>query len=68
VAAPFLPKDSLVPEVEGWDTENYLLSHKSKKYQDYVHPIIRKLNALPAKNFTPRLDLVEHVIQSLEVK
>lgn len=68
VAAPFLPKNSLVPEVEKWDTENYLLSHESKKYKNYVRPIIKKLNALPANGFTPRLELVEQVIQSLEVK
>jgi hypothetical protein len=68
VAAPFLPKNSLVPEVEQWNSENYLLSHKSKKYQNYVRPIIMKLNELPAEHFTPRLELIERLIQSLEVK
>ena len=68
VAASFLPKNSLVPEVEQWNNENYLLSHKSKKYQNYVRPIIRQLNGLPASDFRPRLELIEHVIQSLEVK
>jgi hypothetical protein len=68
VAAPFLPKDSLVPKVQRWDTENYLLSRRSRKYRAYVNPIIAKLNALHAKDFTPHLDLPEHVIQSLWIR
>ena len=68
VAAPFLPKNSLAPGVERWNEENYLLSHKSKKYQNYVRPIIKKLKELPAEDFTPQLELIERVIQSLEVK
>lgn len=68
VAAPFLPKDSLAPGVYEWNAENYLLSHKSKKYQNYVRSIIAKLKALPARDFKPNLLLLEQMIQSLEVK
>lgn len=68
VAAPFLPKDWHAPGVYDWNAKNYLLSHTSKKYQNYVRPIEKKLNALQPGEFQPNLELLEQLIQSLEVK
>ena len=66
VAAPFLPNGNEV-EVMAWKEKNYLLSHKSKKYQAYLRPVLAKLEALPANKFQPSLDLLEQLIKSLEV-
>jgi len=67
IAAPFLPKGD-EPEVVAWNEKNYLLSHKSKVYQNYLHPILRKLESLPADKFQPNLELLERLIQSLEIQ
>jgi hypothetical protein len=67
VAAPFLPKGD-EPEVIAWEEKNYLLSHRSKQYQDYARPVLAKLEALPASKFQPNLELLEQLIGSLEVK
>jgi hypothetical protein len=67
VAAPFLPKGD-EPEVQTWNTKNYLLSHKSPRYQNYVRPIVAKLEALPANQFRPNLELLEQLVVSLEVQ
>jgi len=67
VAAPSLPNGD-EPEVVAWNEKNYLLSHQSKTYQDYVRPIVAKLEALPANKYQPDLNLLEQLIQSLEVK
>ena len=66
VSAPFLPKGN-EPEVMAWNEENYLLSHQSKKYQTYLRPVLAKLEALPANQFHPNLELLDKLIQSLEV-
>lgn len=67
VAASFLPKGDEVA-VKTWNEKNYLLSHKSTKYQQYVRPIVAKLEALPANQFQPNLRLLEQLVESLEVK
>jgi len=67
VTAPFLPRGD-EPEVVAWNEKNYLLSHKSKEYQNYLRPVLTKLEALPANKFQPNLELVEQLIGSLEVQ
>lgn len=67
VNAPFLP-GSDAPEVQAWAEKNYLLSHRSRKYQDYLRPVLAKLEALPANKFQPNLELLEQLIGSLEIK
>lgn len=67
VAAPFLPKGD-EPEVQAWNEKNYLLSHKSVGYQNYVRPIVAKLEALRSDQFKPDLTLIEALINSLEVR
>jgi hypothetical protein len=67
VAAPFLPSDD-DPAVIAWVEKNYLLEHKSKKYQSYLRPVLAKLEPLSADKFQPNLELFEQLIQSLEVK
>ena len=47
--------------------KNYLLSYKTKEYQNYLSPILAKLEELPANRFQPNLELLEQLIQSLEV-
>ena len=66
VSAPFLPSGK-EPHVMAWNEKNYLLSHQSKKYQTYLRPVLAKLEALPATQFQPNLDLLDKLIQSLEV-
>jgi hypothetical protein len=66
VAAPFLPKGD-EPEVVAWNEKNYLLSHKSKQYQNYLRPVFVKLEALPANKFQPNLELLDQLIGSLAV-
>jgi hypothetical protein len=67
VAAPFLPKGD-EPDVVAWDEKNYLLLHKSNEYQNYLRPVLTKLEALPANKFQPNLELLDQLIQSLEVQ
>ncbi len=67
VAAPFLPKGG-EPELVTWNEKNYLLPHNSKKYQDYLQPIVAKLEALPDDRYQPNLKLLEQMIGSLEVR
>lgn len=67
ITAPFLPNGE-EPEVMAWNEKNYLLPHRSKKYQEYLRPVLAKLEALPANEFQPNLELLEQLIQSLEVK
>jgi hypothetical protein len=67
VAAPFLPKGD-EPEVVTWNEKNYLLSHKSKAYQDYLRPVLTRLEALPTNKFQPNLELLERLIESLDVQ
>jgi hypothetical protein len=66
VAAPFLHSGT-EPDVIAWNEKNYLLSHQSKKYQTYLRPVLAKLEALPANQFRPNLELLDKLIQSLEV-
>ena len=66
VSAPFLPSGK-EPHVIAWNEKNYLLSHRSKKYQTYLRPVLAKLEALPANQFQPNLELLDKLIQSLEV-
>jgi hypothetical protein len=67
VAAPFLPKGD-EPEVVTWNEKNYLLSHKSKAYQDYLRAVLTRLEALPPNQFQPNLELLEQLIESLDVQ
>lgn len=67
VTAPFLPKGD-EPEVVAWNQKNYLLSHNSKEYQAYLRPVLAKLQALPADQFQPNLELLEQLIRSLEIQ
>jgi len=67
VAAPFLPNGDET-DVVAWNEKNYLLSHKSKEYENYLRPVLAKLEALPADKFQPNLDLLEQLIQSLQVQ
>ena len=64
--APFLPNDSDA-NVEAWNEKNYLLPQKSKAYQEYVKPIVGKLQALPEDQFHPSLKLLEGLIESMQV-
>ncbi len=66
VAAPFLPNDN-DPNVAAWNEKNYVLPQNSKQYQDYLRPIVAKLQTLPADQFKPDLRLLEQLIASLEV-
>ncbi len=66
VIAPFLPT-GLEPEVVAWDERNYLLLHRSKKYQSYLRPVLEKLEALPADQFRPNLILIEKLVESLQI-
>ena len=66
VTAPFLPRDK-DPEVSAWNDKNYLLPQKSKEYQDYLKPIVARLQALPAEQYKPNLNLLEQMIESMEV-
>lgn len=56
------------PDVARWNEKNSVLPHGSKKYQNYLRPILTKLEALPANEFQPNLELLEQLIQSLEVQ
>jgi hypothetical protein len=67
VTAPFLPSDD-DPAVVAWNEKNYLLPQKSKTYQDYLRPIVAKLQALPADQFKPNLNLLQQLISSMEVQ
>lgn len=67
VAAPFLPNGD-EPEVMEWNEKNYLLSHKSRKYLDYLQPLKQKLEALADENYQPALNSLEQLIRSLEIK
>ncbi len=67
VTAPFLPNDN-DPDVVAWNEKNYLLPQKSKTYQDYLRPIVGKLQALPADQFKPNLELLDQLISSMEVR
>ena len=67
VEATFLPRGD-EPAVMKWNEKNYLLPIESKEYQDYLRPVVAKLEALPAKKFLPRLELLEQLIASLEVR
>jgi hypothetical protein len=55
------------PEVRAWDTENYLLPHNSEKYQEYLRPVVAKLEATPDNEFRPNLRLLEQLIESLRI-
>lgn len=68
VSAFFLPQNSNGEEIAEWNRKNYLLRHDSKKYQNYLHPILTQLEALPADRFQPNLELLEQLIQSMEVQ
>jgi hypothetical protein len=67
VSAPGLPEGD-EPEVTAWDEKNYLLSWNTKKFQDYLRPVVAKLEAVTADKFQPNLELLERLIQSLEVQ
>lgn len=67
VASPTLPT-GLEPEVQAWNEKNYLLSHKSKEYQRYLRPVLKKLEALPANQFQPNLELLEKLVESLQIE
>ena len=67
VAAPFLPRGD-EPEVVAWNEKNYLLSHKSQAYEEYLRPVLIKLEALPPNKFQPNLELIEQLIESLDVQ
>ncbi len=67
VAAPDLPKGD-EPEVKAWDEKNYLLDHNSPQYQQYLRPVIAKLEASPADKFKPNLELLEKLMASLELQ
>lgn len=66
VSAPGLPEGG-EPEVLPGDEKNYLLSWNTKKFQNYLCPVVAKLETVPADKFQPNLELLEHLIQSLEV-
>lgn len=66
VSAPSLPNGD-EPAVKAWDTENYLLPHSSEKYQNYLRPVVAKLEATPDNEFRPSLTLLEELIQSLRI-
>lgn len=67
VTAPFLPNDN-DPDVAAWNEKNYLLPQKSTQYQDYLGPIVAKLQTLRADHFRPNLGLLEQLISSMEVR
>jgi hypothetical protein len=67
VKASFLPRED-DPEVAAWREKNWRLAHNSKEYLSYLRPIVTRLNALPANQFQPNLELVEQLIQSLDVQ
>lgn len=67
VEAPILPK-GFEPEIVAWAEKNYLLPHTSKKYQNYLRPVVKKLEALPANQFRPNLALLEKLIESLQIE
>lgn len=67
VTAPFLPKGD-EPAVKTWNEKNYLLSHKSAKYQRYVQPIVAKLEALPSNQFQPNLRFLDQLVESMAVR
>jgi hypothetical protein len=67
VTAPFLPSDN-DSAVVAWNEKNYLLPQKSKTYQDYLRPIVAKLQAMPADRFKPNLKLLQQLISSMEVQ
>jgi hypothetical protein len=67
VGAPFLPRGD-ESEVVAWAEKNYLLSHNSKEYQNYLRPVLAKLEALPSDKFKPSLGSLEQLIQSLEIQ
>src|SRR5215813_3693536 len=67
VAAPVLPKGD-EPEVKAWDQKNYLLDHNSPQYQQYLQPVVAKLEALSADKFQPNLELLEKLMASLELQ
>jgi hypothetical protein len=56
------------PEVINWNKKNYLIEHQSRRYQNYLRPILAKLEALRADEFQPNLELLEELIGSLEVQ
>jgi hypothetical protein len=67
VSAPKLPSGT-EPTVIAWNEKNYLLPRQSKKYQDYVRPVVSQLQALRGDEFKPKLELLEQLISSLNVQ
>ena len=67
VKAPFLPSDD-DPEVVAWNEKHYMLPQNSKTYQDYLKPIVAKLQGRGSDQFRPNLTLLEQLITSMEVK
>jgi len=67
VSARILPNGD-EPAVIAWNEENYLLPRQSRKYQDYIRPIVVQLEALRADEFRPKLESLEQLISSLEVQ
>lgn len=67
VSAPFLPSGD-EPDVVAWNEKNYVLPHTSKEYQNYLRPVLAKLEAFPADKFQPKFDLIEPLIQSLDIQ
>ncbi len=66
VRAPFLPSEN-DPAVTKWDEKNYLLPQDSKTYQEYIRPIVDRLQATPSEQFQPDLRLLEKLMMSLYV-
>lgn len=66
VTAPFLASDD-DPEVIAWNEKHYRLAQNSKTYQDYLKPIVAKLQEMPPDQFRPQLMLLEQLIASMEV-
>lgn len=67
VKVPFLPREN-DQDVIAWREKNWRLAHNSEQYRTYLRPIVEKLEALPANQFQPNLELLERLIQSLEVR
>jgi len=67
VWAPGLPEGD-EDKVVAWAEKNYLLDWKTKEFQNYLQPVVAKLQALPADKFQPNLELLERLIQSMEVQ
>jgi len=69
VSVPFLRKGFKAenPKEVALDKKFYLLSVDSKQFQQYIGPLVNRLELFPEGEFTPSLSAIEKVVGSLQI-